>query len=241
MDDYESVLLVIRECFVYRIPPLGSSKGYKAAEWDVNSFLWSGRLRIISVGGKKCYIKLEDASTGELFAQCEYKEDNNSVEPVLDSSRYFVLRIEDQASGKHAYIGMGFQERSEAFDFNVALQDFTKHLKNETTPKPEYTGPKVDYSWKEGETININIGKLKKSVSGFKANNGTTTSTTAQNKPTSDNPNDFILLPPPPSGKSSTPAQETTSATSTNTTQQNKNNEWADFGDFVGADRKSVV
>jgi len=228
MDDYESVLLVIRECFVYRIPPLGSSKGYKAAEWDVSSFLWSGRLRIISVGGKKCFIKLEDASTGELFAQCEYKEDNNSVEPVIDSSRYFVLRIEDQASGKHAYIGMGFQERSEAFDFNVALQDFTKHLKNETAPKPEFTGPKVDYSWKEGETININIGKLKKSVSTTKTN----VTTSPQNQNTSTNPNDFILLPPPPSNKTST-------TTASNTNQQNKNNEWADFGDFVGANNSN--
>jgi len=228
MDDYESVLLVIRECFVYRIPPLGSSKGYKAAEWDVKSFLWSGRLRIISVGGKKCFIKLEDSNTGELFAQCEYKEDNNSVEPVIDSSRYFVLRIEDQASGKHAYIGMGFQERSEAFDFNVALQDFTKHLKNENAPKPEYTGPKVDYSWKEGETININIGKLKKSTSSTKNN----IPTTPPNQNTSSNPNDFILLPPPPSNKATTPP-------SSNTNQQNKNNEWADFGDFVGANNSN--
>jgi len=31
----------------------------RAAEWDVSSFLWSGRLRIVSIGGKKCYIKLE--------------------------------------------------------------------------------------------------------------------------------------------------------------------------------------
>jgi hypothetical protein len=229
MDDYESVLLVIRECFVYRIPPLGSSKGYKAAEWDVSSFLWSGRLRIVSIGGKKCYIKLEDANSGELFAQCEYREDNNSVEPVIDSSRYFVLRIEDQASGKHAYIGMGFQERSEAFDFNVALQDFTKHLKNENAPKVEYTGPKVDYSWKEGETININIGKLKKSASSTK---NTLPSTTTQNQST--NPNDFVLLPPPPSNKISVtpPSSETSS-------QQDKKNEWADFGDFVGANNSN--
>ncbi|ORZ04007.1 adaptin ear-binding coat-associated protein 1 NECAP-1 [Syncephalastrum racemosum] len=124
-EDYESVLLVIRECFVYRIPPRTAARGYRAAEWgDLgSSFLWKGRLRVISKG-QTCKVVLEDSNTGELFALCPYDPASNSVEPVLDSSRYFVLKIEHE--GRHAFIGMGFQERSDAFDFNVALQDFTK-------------------------------------------------------------------------------------------------------------------
>ncbi len=39
-----------------------------------------------------------------------------SVDPVLNSSCYFVLHVEDQ--GKRAYIGIGFPERPEAFDFS---------------------------------------------------------------------------------------------------------------------------
>ncbi len=152
---YETVLFVARECFVYRVPPRSSTAGYKAGEWgDMEAFLWKGRLRIMeSSNSPTCSIRLEDGDTGELFAECPYDVKGTSVEPVLDSSRYFVLRVESQGpdgAKKKAYIGMGvscrpplarhkrildpltslqcqqFQDRSDSFDFNVALQDWTK-------------------------------------------------------------------------------------------------------------------
>jgi hypothetical protein len=64
----------------------------------------------------------QDASTGELFAQVTYSSPWNQVEPVLDSSRYFVLRVEGDG-GKRAYIGMGFAERGDAFDFQVSTDE----------------------------------------------------------------------------------------------------------------------
>jgi hypothetical protein len=62
----------------------------------------------------------KDTSTGELFAQVNYVSPWTQVEPVLDSSRYFVLRVEGEG-GKRAYIGMGFAERGDAFDFQASV------------------------------------------------------------------------------------------------------------------------
>lgn len=52
-----------------------------------------------------------------MFAKAEYDPAKPCVEAVLDSSRYFVIRVED--NGRRAYIGMGFLERTDSFDFSA--------------------------------------------------------------------------------------------------------------------------
>ncbi|KAF9898180.1 Adaptin ear-binding coat-associated protein 2 [Lobosporangium transversale] len=183
-QEYESVLLVIRECYVYKIPPLSSSRGYKAQEWNLEGDpLWKGRLRIITQG-KKCFIRLEDGKTGELFATCPYEENKGCVESVTDSSRYFVLRIEDQ--GRHAFIGLGFLDRSEAFDFNVALQDHFKQLraeeKAEELKKSGAQQPRLDFSLKEGQTLSLTIAGGSGAGSGSSARRNRPPRTAATNQ-----------------------------------------------------------
>lgn len=52
-------------------------------------------MRLVSKGNE-CCIKLEDKVSGELFAKCPIETyPGVAVESVTDSSRYFVLRIQD--------------------------------------------------------------------------------------------------------------------------------------------------
>jgi len=70
MDDYEETLLIINECFVYKIPPRSSAEGYRAKDWNIETFIWSGRL-VIKAQGEMCVIRLEDPNTSTpSFCRC---------------------------------------------------------------------------------------------------------------------------------------------------------------------------
>ena len=134
---------------------------FRASDWNLAAPDWTGRMRLVTKG-PECILKLEDKVTGELFAKCPVDQyPGIAVEAVSDSSRYFVLRIQDD-SGRAAFIGMGFTDRSDSFDLNVALQDHfkwlnkSKELEKEGDPG-ETSKPKLDLSFKDGQTIKINV------------------------------------------------------------------------------------
>jgi len=75
------------------------------------------------------------------------------------------LRVVD--GPRKAMLGIGFEERSEAFDFGVSLQEVRRHNDSvSANEKAKKAGAlsglsnveAKDYSLKEGETINITIG-----------------------------------------------------------------------------------
>ena len=198
-SDYERVLLVKPEVFVYRIPPRTTNRAYRASEWKLDAPDWTGRMRILSTG-IKCIIKLEDKNSGELFAACPVESyPSTAVESVSDSARYFVIRIKDEQN-RTAFIGIGFIDRSDSFDFNVALQDHFKLLKKEeelAKNPPVENEKKLDLSFKEGQTIKINIGKKSE----------TSTSAVPRQKPAGLGAGGILLPPPPSKNPSQAPAK----------------------------------
>ncbi|PVI02508.1 adaptin ear-binding coat-associated protein 1 NECAP-1 [Periconia macrospinosa] len=182
---YQRVLYIAPKVHVYQIPPLTSTKGYQASSWTADNNkrqIFTARLRVVETSipaattsseeeGEPDSITtallMEDPSSGQLFAAAPYTSPN-VVEQALDSSRFFAVTVVGE--GKKAVLGMGFEERSEAFDFSIALQDARRVLGFEANPNapPKSSSKKApveevkrDFSLKEGETISINLGGLK--------------------------------------------------------------------------------
>jgi adaptin ear-binding coat-associated protein 1/2 len=193
-DAIQRVLFITRTVHVYSIPPLTSVKGYTAADWTTpdprtgqSRQIFTARMRIvetaISIDDQqeqrervKIDILLEDQDSGSLFAAAPYTE-AEAVEHVLDSSRFFALRV--VGDGRKAVLGIGFEGRSEAFDFGVALQESKKILaleeqshsnitgslaseqrKQKGPPGPQLEASAVEgYSLRPGQTISTNAGR----------------------------------------------------------------------------------
>jgi len=126
----ERTLTMLRQAHLYSLPPRPSAGGHRCQNWPKSSHIFTGRVRVVSAG-KQATVRIEDPSTGALFAVCPVSNElpETSVEPVADSSRYFVIRVAD--GERHAFLGLGFVERNDAFDFNVTLQDHVKHVRFE--------------------------------------------------------------------------------------------------------------
>ncbi|CAK9059299.1 unnamed protein product [Durusdinium trenchii] len=153
--DVEYVLLNKRDAKVYKVPPAASASGHKASDWQ--EAIWRGNLRIVA-RGTELSIRLLDSSSGNLFAQCVIPDGlyEHYVERVVDSSRYWVLKIVN--GPRHAFIGFGFSERNDAFDFNACLADFKATFIDKVhEAKAAEAMPTKDLSLKEGETIKVSL------------------------------------------------------------------------------------
>jgi adaptin ear-binding coat-associated protein 1/2 len=236
-DTIQRVLFIARAVHVYSIPPLISMKGYTAADWTApdprtgqSRQIFTARLRILETAipasdqkqqqqqqeRVKTDILLEDPGSGDLFAAAPYIE-SKAVEHVLDSSRFFALRV--VGDGRKAVLGIGFEDRSEAFDFGVTLQEARKVLGfgeridegqinnpgrggNQVSPSqlPE-SFPEKDYTLKPGQTISVNVGKWSSSLESHKVISPATAAK-------EDEKALFSIPPPPPPASSTSPGEQ---------------------------------
>lgn len=225
-DSIQRVLFITNKVHVYNIPPLIPGKGHVAASWtadDNKRQIFTARLRVIETsipqpdGSEKVKtdIVLEDSSNGQLFAAAPYVA-QAVVEPVSDSSRFFALRVQDEA-GRKASLGVGFEERGESFDFGVSLQEARKSLGWEQSGPPgkkpdmerKNSEEKRDYSLKEGETITVSLPgrSQRRKPAPEPQSNAPLSSFSLAPPPSASSSRGSGILPPPPSVASSKPQQ----------------------------------
>ncbi|CAD0111079.1 unnamed protein product [Aureobasidium uvarum] len=260
----QRVLFICPRVHVYQIPPLTSNKGFSAGSWTAPprptaQMIFTARLRIIETSLSnqiKTDIVLEDPKTGDLFAAAPYTSPA-VVEQANDSSRFFAVRVVGEG-GMKATLGMGFEERPDAFDFSITLSEARKLLgmHQNVAPgqaQPQHMSrktveePKKDFSLKAGESIHVEIGSRgrRQQLSSAPSNDNGSALFSIRPPPPPASGDDFALasLAPPPSAahvkaasKSPSPARQQSQYQS----QQNHNQPSAqdlgfddgEFGEF---------
>lgn len=177
------LVLSLANVGLYRIPPVRDASGHFAADWGVEKDVGKpGSLKVFATEDA-VYVKLFHDSDScnkppKLFATCVININKDSDKPdskleyfvqgVNDSSRYFAVRIVNQRTKQHAYVGIGFQSRESAMDLRATLGEEVKRIARKSSEddlgdyKSEDTDPKVDHSLKPGERIKINLDIPKK-------------------------------------------------------------------------------
>ncbi|KAL8861656.1 MAG: hypothetical protein Q9178_001857 [Gyalolechia marmorata] len=245
-DAIQRVLFLCSTVHIYTVPPLTSTKGYTTTGWSPlvaptasNSTPAAiiTRLRVLETSSASTVtssefsehhnnkiettILLEDPSSGDLFAAAPYTSPS-VVEAVLDSSRFFAVRVEGEG-GRKAVLGIGFEERGEAIDFGICLQEVRKVLgmegktmdstrnsaaaamkfgrKESGAKEQEKEMGKRSWSLKEGETIKVEIGGMGAKRKEIVDDGGTDEEALFSIKPPPQNTGGMLFLPPPPSAQ----------------------------------------
>ena len=93
--------------------------------------MWKGKCRVIQRGSTAVIqlINLDET----MFAECPVTMDYDShVQRCYDSSRFFALLIINPANpSQKALIGIGFDDRNDAFDMISSLDDFKRQQRIE--------------------------------------------------------------------------------------------------------------
>ena len=139
----EQTLIQIRECFVYKVATTHSSRGFCAGDWGLDNPLATCTL-IVKARGEEAAIQLFDNKTkgqnnrkmlaqSVIILETDPTSDKCKIEwfceAVTDSSRYFVLKVQNpRDTTKVASLGIGFRQKESAYSFTAALQDHAKYV-----------------------------------------------------------------------------------------------------------------
>lgn len=163
-QEYEFTLVQKQNVRMYKIPPMSNASGYLLGQWK--ELIWNGRLefdkgslKTITIG-QVCTTKFLNAD-GTEFARAVIAENiADSVQKCVDSSRGYAIKL-TAADGRAMWVGLGFHDRNDAFDFYDSYKEYSKKLEMERNPHlfKETRKDVIDFSLKPGQVIVMNISE----------------------------------------------------------------------------------
>lgn len=153
-------LMTVEECFLYKVPPLVTASGYRANDWNLGAPLETCGFQV-ERRDNDLYLLFTLDNHSKLYAQAKVRGvagalgaggdqqmmggsnyDNNNIEPVVDSSRYFVTKIQNPhhqarpgSRADEAVLGFGFRDREVAIDLLGNLQQFQRSIQREVNAR----------------------------------------------------------------------------------------------------------
>jgi len=132
VSDIPISLLRLKECFGYVLSG-SNDKGYYAKDWNLENPEHTGELSVLAKGDM-LMMRLKNGEGGVFCetAPMDLKEIGKTkpltsiIESCKDSSRYFVVRVQDPKSRRVLPMGIGFRERQSAFDLSAVIGDRIK-------------------------------------------------------------------------------------------------------------------
>jgi adaptin ear-binding coat-associated protein 1/2 len=256
--ELEQTLFQEQRVWFYHVPATHvSTLAPRADAWDPEHPFLTGSLQVLQKGDA-CWIRMFEPpkdgaavdSGGErtLFAQCPVEISKELalelyVQDCADSSRYFMVRVEDEATKRRAYLGIGFPERASAFNFKAALQDYVKYIYRQMevaamaaqaaageamSAEDGSTSPRTqDLSIPKGSTIRINL-KVNSGASGENAEPRRRTSSEGQDRSAASPPK-IPLLPPPPADPLALASPSNKTAQTSKPSTVGEDEDWGDF------------
>lgn len=143
--------------------------GHRAETWDVEKPLAEVIAYVHRDPEDHACVRMLDPETHELWAECPVATPlHTCVEKVIDSSRYFVIRIVDSQTSKHAFIGLGFAERDTAGDFFRALIDHQHYMeRKQKAESMRHDAQEESFVLNQNVTLKLNANANHHSSGGF--------------------------------------------------------------------------
>ncbi|EGZ15876.1 hypothetical protein PHYSODRAFT_316058 [Phytophthora sojae] len=257
--ELERALFSEKGVWFYQVPANQvTSLAPRADAWDPEHPFLTGSVRVVQ-RGDACFVQLfepvaaeqdeaETAATPTLFAQCPLQITRELaldvyVHDCVDSSRYFMLRVEDEQSDRRAFVGIGFPDRTAAFNFKATLQDYAKYAlrqleveqveaaEQQTGSGGSSSPKKPDLSLPQGTTIRINL-KTNGAEDGERAATRPRRSSSGGG---AVSPAKVPLIPPPPGDSPSTAVKVPAIAPPPAVAEPTTAVDDEDWGDFTSA------